>query len=230
MARTAIIGLGVTGLSCVKFLYGTDTLVVFDTRKSPPQLTQLKRDYPDVELQLAVTEFDPQGFDRAVISPGVSLDSPLLDRARGRIHFDSDIDLFCEAANAPIIAITGTNGKSTVTDLTGHLLNCGGYHVPVGGNLGSAALDLLDDAADAYVLELSSFQLERLRSHHFAAASLLNISTDHLDRHGDMTSYLAAKQRIYRDCALAVANREDASTLPAAPVAQWIFVSHRWRL
>ena len=84
----------------------------------------------------------------------------------------------------------------------------------MGGNLGEAALDLLLEAADVYVLELSSFQLERLASHHFAAATILNVTEDHLDRHGDMAAYVAAKQRIYRDCALAVAHRGRAGHLP----------------
>ncbi len=222
MRRTAIIGLGITGFSCVKYLHGREQLMVLDTRSAPPMLAELTQDYPDVEVQLGATDFDPEGFDRAIISPGVSLDSCLLARATNRVRFDSDIDLFCDAASAPVIAITGTNGKSTVTDLTGHLLNSTGRHVPVGGNLGSAALDLLDEDADAYVVELSSFQLERLRTHHFAAAALLNLSEDHLDRHGDMATYLASKQLIYRDCAVALANRNDARTLPEHKVGQLV--------
>lgn len=222
MGRTAIIGLGITGYSVVRYLYGRERLVVLDTRQAPPLLDRLQQEYPDVEIRLAATSFDPKDFDRAIISPGVALDSCLLEAARGRIPFDSDIDLFCAAARAPIIAITGTNGKSTVTDLTGHLLNTCGRKIPAGGNLGAAALDLLSDEAQGYVLELSSFQLERLRCHHFAAASILNVSEDHLDRHGDMATYLASKQWIYKDCAVAIANRQDASTMPAYPVEELI--------
>jgi UDP-N-acetylmuramoylalanine--D-glutamate ligase len=222
MGRTAVIGLGITGYSVVKYLYGREQLVVLDTRDAPPLLAQLKHDYPDVEVRVAVSRFEPDDFDRAIVSPGVALDSCVLEAARGRIPFDSDIDLFCDAAQAPIIAVTGTNGKSTVTDLTSHLLNSCGMKVPAGGNLGAAALDLLDDEADGYVLELSSFQLERLRRHHFAAAVILNVSEDHLDRHGDMATYLASKQGIYRDCAVAVANRQDLSTTPEFPVDQLV--------
>lgn len=214
MQRTAIVGLGVTGFSCVRYLHGRDQLLVLDTRKQPPLLEKLRAEYPDVEVVCGADHFDPSGFSRVIVSPGVSLDSCLLKDALERIRFDSDIDLFCEAAEAPVIAVTGTNGKSTVTDLTGHLLNAAGIHTPTGGNLGEAALDMLDDDAAAYVLELSSFQLERMRDHHFLAATILNVSEDHLDRHGDMATYQQSKQRIYRDCGLALANRDDPLSLP----------------
>lgn len=107
----------------------------------------------------------------------------------------------------------------------GHLLRAAEINAVVGGNLGEAALDLLPEAADVYVLELSSFQLERLASHHFAAATILNISEDHLDRHGDMQAYVAAKQRIYRDCDLAVAHRGEAATYPAADCSLTTFAA-----
>lgn len=222
MGRTAIIGLGITGYSVVKYLYGREKLVVLDTRKLPPGLAELQQHFPDVDIRLAATSFDPRDYDRAIVSPGIALDSCLLEAASGRIPFDSDIDLFCEAAQAPIIAITGTNGKSTVTDLTGHLLNGSGMKVHAGGNIGDAALDMLDDEAEGYVLELSSFQLERLRCHRFAAATILNVTEDHLDRHGDMATYLASKQWIYKDCAVAIANRQDVSTMPDVPVEKLI--------
>jgi len=219
---TAIIGLGVTGFSCVKFLYGREKLLVLDTRDAPPMLSRLAAEFPDVEVVCGAREHDFAGVDRIIVSPGISLDHCLLAGVGGRIPLDSDIDLFCEAARAPIVAITGTNGKSTVTSLVGHLLTASGRRTAVGGNLGDAALDLLDAEVQAYVLELSSFQLERLRSHHFAAACILNVTADHLDRHGDLAGYAASKQRVYRDCALAVANRADPLTLPAGAVGRLI--------
>jgi UDP-N-acetylmuramoylalanine--D-glutamate ligase len=222
MQRTAIIGLGVTGYSCVKYLHGRDRLLVLDTRMQPPLLEKLQAEFPDVEVVCGARQFDPSGFDRVMVSPGVSLDSCLLKDAIGRVRFDSDIDLFCEAAEAPIIAVTGTNGKSTVTDLTGHLLNAAGTHTPTGGNLGEAALDMLDRDAAAYVLELSSFQLERMRDHHFLAATILNVSEDHIDRHGDMAAYQQSKQRIYRDCGLALANRDDPQSFPDRTIPQLV--------
>ena len=118
---------------------------------------------------------------------------------------------------APVIAVTGSNGKSTVTALTAALLRSAGWHAPAGGNLGTPALDLLDPAADAYVLELSSFQLERSRPVASAVAVLLNLSPDHLDSHPDLDSYAAAKRRIYRVCAHAVVNRDAAGLAGALP-------------
>jgi UDP-N-acetylmuramoylalanine--D-glutamate ligase len=216
--RTAIVGLGVTGLSCVKFLHGRDDLLVLDTRAAPPLLARLEQEYPDVAVCCGVREHSFAGVDRIVVSPGVSLESCLLAKARGRVPIVGDIDLFCDAANAPVIGITGTNGKSTVTSLVGHLLAVAGRISPVGGNLGDAALDILNPDADVYVLELSSFQLERMLPHHFEAATILNVSEDHLDRHGDMDGYVSSKRRIYRDCGLAVTSREDAATRPSNPV------------
>jgi UDP-N-acetylmuramoylalanine--D-glutamate ligase len=151
----------------------------------------------------------------------MDLRSCLLQPARdAQIEMASDIDLFCEVAQAPIIAITGTNGKSTVTSLVGHLLRSLGKSPGVGGNLGEPALDLLNDERDGYVIELSSFQLERLDRHRFQAATVLNISEDHLDRHGSLQAYGLSKQRIYRDCQLAVANRADPRTFPSADLSE----------
>jgi UDP-N-acetylmuramoylalanine--D-glutamate ligase len=154
-----------------------------------------------------------------LVSPGVGLDHGLVQRALGAgADLVSDIDLFCQAARAPVYAITGTNGKSTATALAGHLLAALGRKPGVGGNLGEPALDLLADDRDCYVLELSSFQLERMGSYAFKAAAILNVTEDHLDRHGTMQAYAASKRRIYALAGRAVANRADALTLPDTPV------------
>ena len=214
---TIVVGLGITGLSCVRYFVriGEESnLSVVDTRPAPAGLETLQREYPEVSVQTGVTALDFTGVARIVVSPGVALTDDILADCPPDVQISSDIDLFCEAASAPIVAVTGTNGKSTVTSLTGHLLNASGIQAVVGGNLGEAALDLLLEPADVYVLELSSFQLERLASHHFAAATILNVSEDHLDRHGDMQAYVAAKQRIYRNCALAIAHRGEQATYP----------------
>jgi UDP-N-acetylmuramoylalanine--D-glutamate ligase len=211
---TLIIGLGVTGLSCVRHLAGTDRLRVVDTRPEPPGLQALRAAHPEVSVETGVSSVSFEGFDRVLVSPGVGLDSPLLVNRPADVPIVSDVDLFCEAAAAPIVAVTGTNGKSTVTALTGHILSRSGLNAVAGGNLGDAALDLLRDDVEAYVVELSSFQLERLGVHHFEAATILNVTEDHLDRHGTMEAYTAAKHRIYRDCDLAVYNRDDAATMP----------------
>lgn len=212
--KTAIVGLGITGSSCVRFLHDIDDLMVLDTRAEPPGLAELREVFPDVPVHTGVGRFDFSAFDRVLVSPGIGLDDELLQGIASHVAVMSDVDLFCEAAAAPIIAITGTNGKSTVTSLVGHLLAATGCRAVIGGNLGAAALDLLDEDAEVYVLELSSFQLERMAPHAFQAATILNISEDHLDRHGDMTVYVEAKQRIYRNCELAVAYRGDSATYP----------------
>ena len=224
--KTAIIGLGVTGLSCVRHLYGRDELLVVDTRERPPGLDSLRSSFFDVPVYLGEADVDLSRMDRVIVSPGMPVDDCLLRGLPDRVRITSDIDLFCEAARAPITAITGTNGKSTVTALTGHLLAATGLEIRVGGNLGEPALDLLDDACQAYVLELSSFQLERLQAHRFHAAACLNITEDHLDRHGDMATYVASKQRIFRNCGLAVASREDARSLPASSVERLVTFGH----
>ena len=224
--RTMIVGLGITGLSCVRHFVRNGegaNLTVVDTRPAPPGLDVLQAEYPEVAVLTGVSELDFTAVNRLVVSPGVALDDDLLAGRPPEVQVVSDIDLFCEAVTAPVIAVTGTNGKSTVTALVGHLLNAAGVRARVGGNLGEAALDLLLENAEVYVLELSSFQLERLASHHFAAATILNVTEDHLDRHGDMAAYIAAKQRIYRDCALAVAHRGEPATYPETNCATTSF-------
>jgi UDP-N-acetylmuramoylalanine--D-glutamate ligase len=222
LKRTAIIGLGVTGLSCLEYLHGEDELVVLDTRAEPPH-AGVAPDYPDAEFHFGLAGYDFAGVDRVIVSPGVELESCLVRAARAAgAELVSDIDLFCEAAQAPITAITGTNGKSTVTALVGHLLRATGGNPGVGGNLGEPALSLLDEACDSYVLELSSFQLERLRPWRFSAATILNVTEDHLDRHRSLTEYAASKQRVYRDCGRAVANRADPLTFPQHDVDELV--------
>jgi UDP-N-acetylmuramoylalanine--D-glutamate ligase len=221
LAGTVIFGLGVTGHSCLRHLrrHGPGRmLTVVDTRRLPPHLESARAEFPDVEficggLDAAMLA----SADEIVVSPGVPLDSCLLAEARrAGVPFTSDIALFLEAARAPVIAITGTNGKSTVTALVGHLLAAAGLDVGVGGNLGEAALDLLDEGRDGYVLELSSFQLERLARVGVDAGCILNVTPDHLDRYPDVAAYAASKQRIYDGCRVALYNRHDPATYPPA--------------
>ncbi len=163
--------------------------------------------------------------DRIVVSPGLPTSHCLLKAARERgIPLVSDIELFSEHAAAPIVGITGTNGKSTVTALTGELLRASGLDVGVGGNLGEPALDLLGPDRDAYVLELSSFQLERLNAGRFAIAANLNVTPDHLDRYPDLASYAASKQRIFEGCDVAIYNRADPLTTPKEAVGRLVSV------
>jgi UDP-N-acetylmuramoylalanine--D-glutamate ligase len=221
LEKTAIIGMGITGYSCLKFLHDKTDVVVVDSRVEPPNGPQARRSFPDVDYRFGPNEFDYSGVAQVIVSPGVDMHDPLVRPARERgIRLSSDIDLFCEAATAPVIAITGTNGKSTVTALAGHLIRSAGFDVGIGGNLGEPALDLLDAARDCYVLELSSFQLERLGDWPFAAATILNVSEDHIDRHGSMACYTRSKQRIYRSCGLAVVNRVDPLSVPETATAR----------
>ena len=210
-SRVAVLGYGVTGASVVRHLQrqGAEP-VVLDTR-APQDVT-----VPNLEVMWEMDRWPKIAVDYAVVSPGLSLDSCLVaGAAASGIELVSDIDLFFEAAKKPVIGITGTNGKSTVTSLVGHVLQDAGMSCGVGGNLGIAALDVLDEQHEYYVLELSSFQLERSRKHQYLASTILNISEDHLDKHADMASYIAAKQRIYASCNHAVFNRQDDNTQPA---------------
>lgn len=215
--RTAIIGLGVTGLSCVRHLAGRDRLVVVDSRERPPGLAEAMAAYPDVEYRVGVEAFAAAGFDRAILSPGIAPASSLGQQVlRSGLPISTDIDLFLAQVREPVFAVTGTNGKSTVTSLVGHLLAAAGSRPGVGGNLGLAALDLIGPDRDCYVLELSSFQLARVRGLRCRAATILNLSGDHLDWHGSMDCYAAAKQRIYAGAERAVANRHQTVTHPLA--------------
>lgn len=213
--RTLIVGLGVTGLSCLRRLAASDDLIVADTRRNPPCLGRALAEHPEVDYRLGACGLDFRGLDRVVISPGLSLQSPLAQRiiASG-LPMLSDIDLFCRAVDEPIYAVTGTNGKSTVATMLGHALAKLNHRPGVGGNLGEPALDIIRPDCDCYVLELSSFQLERMQTYPYQAATILNISVDHLDHHGGLDAYTQAKQRIYCRAQRIVANRGDARTLP----------------
>ena len=215
--RTAIVGLGVTGMSCIRHLADADELVVFDSRPQPPGLAEAKANFPALDYRLATEAFDGRGFDRAILSPGIAPRSLLARRvAESGLPTVTDIDLFFAAAREPVYTVTGTNGKSTVTALIGHLLAASGARPGVGGNLGLAALDAIAPDRDCYVLELSSFQLARSRTDaRCRAATILNLSGDHLDWHGTMGCYAAAKQRVYTGARRVVANRLDAATYPA---------------
>ncbi len=211
--RTLVVGLGVTGLSCARFLakQGVEVAVT-DSREQPPAVDQIRSELPDVALFLG--GFDADIFARAqriVVSPGVSLQEPLVATARRRgVEVIGDIELFARAAQAPVIAITGSNGKSTVTTLVGEMARQAGKQVRVGGNLGTPALELIEDVEpDLYVLELSSFQLETVTSLRCLAATVLNISADHLDRYASLDEYARAKQRIYVGAKVQVVNRDD---------------------
>ncbi|MGC8121608.1 UDP-N-acetylmuramoyl-L-alanine--D-glutamate ligase [Marinobacter sp. VGCF2001] len=217
--RTLIVGLGKTGLSCVRYLSGQGRdIAVADSRLQPPGLEELNSGWPEVPVYLG--EFDESlfaGFNELVVSPGISTAEPAIAAAAARgARIRGDIDLFADAADAPIIAITGSNGKTTVTTLVGEMARAAGRNVQVGGNIGTPALDLLGTDADLYVLELSSFQLETTEELGAMVATVLNVSDDHMDRYPDKMAYFQAKQRIYRGCQNAIVNLDDALSTPMA--------------
>jgi UDP-N-acetylmuramoylalanine--D-glutamate ligase len=211
--RILIVGLGATGLSCARFLTSQGAeIAITDSRPKPPSLEILRTELPDVAV--FVGGFDPEAFARAdclVVSPGVSLREPLINEARGRgVQILGDIEIFAHFAKAPVIAITGSNGKSTVTTLVAEMARESGLKTAMGGNIGTPALDLLAEQPDLYVLELSSFQLETTSSLEPVAAVILNISEDHMDRYSSVSDYTAAKVRIYHGGGGLVINRDDA--------------------
>lgn len=213
--KVVIIGLGLTGLSCVDFFLAQGvTPRVMDTRVSPPGLDKLPG---QVERHLGGINGDwLLAADLIVASPGVALAHPILSEAvEASIEIVGDIELFCREAQVPIVAITGSNGKSTVTTLVGEMAKAAGWQVGVGGNIGLPALSLLQSPAQLYVLELSSFQLETTHSLKAAAATILNVSEDHMDRYPlGMQQYRAAKLRVYENAQVCIVNADDALTMP----------------
>ncbi|MDB5985386.1 MAG: UDP-N-acetylmuramoyl-L-alanine--D-glutamate ligase [Nevskia sp.] len=211
-----VVGLGKSGAATVRYLAREGArLTLTDSRAAPPGIDELRTAVPAAQIHLgafaAAAPLSQYAF--AVLSPGVPLDDAFVEQLRAaKVEILGDIELFARAAQAPVIGITGSNGKSTVTTLVGAMAQAAGVRVAVGGNLGTPALDLLDDSRELYVLELSSFQLETTESLKLVAATILNISPDHLDRHGSLSRYIAAKARIYAHAQTAVVNRDDHAT------------------
>ncbi|WP_082707030.1 UDP-N-acetylmuramoyl-L-alanine--D-glutamate ligase [Pseudomonas sp. EpS/L25] len=212
-----VVGLGKSGMSLVRFLTRRGVpFAVADTREQPPELATLRTEYPQVEVRCG--ELDADFLCRAAelyVSPGLALETPALQQAAARgVRLSGDIDLFARHAQAPIVAITGSNAKSTVTTLVGDMAQRAGKRVAVGGNLGTPALDLLADDVELYVLELSSFQLETCERLNAEVATVLNVSEDHMDRYTGMPAYHQAKHRIFRGAHQVVVNRDDPLSRP----------------
>jgi UDP-N-acetylmuramoylalanine--D-glutamate ligase len=210
--RAVVVGMGHSGYSAVRFLRARGTQVaVTDSRAEPPELKRLHA--LDSAIVVRTGGFDTRLLEHAdlvVVSPGVAMTGPFFDAARARgLPMVGDIELFARAVRAPVAAITGTNGKSTVTTLLAKMAQMSGLRIAAGGNLGAPALDLLDSDVQLYILELSSFQLETTQSLKVAAATVLNVTPDHMDRYADINAYAAAKARIFRHCEVAVINLDD---------------------
>ncbi len=217
-----VVGLGKTGLSCVRFLtsHGYKVQVV-DSRTEPPMKAQLMVQFPDVPVHVGLHSKYWADADLVLVSPGVSIAEPEIQQAhQSGAEIAGDVELFARYAQVPVIAVTGSNGKSTVTALVGAMCRTAGLDAPVGGNIGVPVLDLLAPTRpvpDWYVLELSSFQLETTSSLHPKAAAVLNVSPDHMDRYPDISAYAQAKARIFHGEGVAVVNRDDPATLELVP-------------
>lgn len=226
-----IAGLGKTGHSIARYLARRhQPFMVFDTRIKPEGLNDFLKEFPETDIFLGdIPEHLFTIFQAIITSPGVSLEHPVLQKfADLSIPIFGDIECLAREVRAPVVAITGTNGKSTVTTLVGEMAKAAGIATAVAGNIGDPVLDVLDDGQDygLWVLELSSFQLELTSSLSPVASTILNITPDHLDRHHTIEAYIAAKQRVYHQTQYALYNREDAETKPQLPVS----VSHSYGL
>jgi len=215
-----IFGLGDSGRSVAR--WWRQRGVAFHAMDTREALAAEAIAWPEMD-DVAMTFGEPapdaaDGVTELIVSPGIPLEHPVVVRARDRgCRIRGDIDLFMEAVDAPVIGITGSNGKSTVTALLGSMIAACDARVSVGGNFGRPALDLLVDEADCYILELSSFQLERAEPLGLTVATVLNVSADHLDRHTSITAYHRSKHRIFRGVMQVVANRDDPLSVPLLP-------------
>ena len=213
MQHSVVVGLGKTGASCLRYLAKRGIPVsATDTRRTPPGLAELGGLAHSLDLRLGGFDLSLlDGASQVLMSPGVSLDEPIARAARDRgIDVLGDVELFARNVQAPVIGITGTNGKSTVTSLVARMAAAAGRTVLAGGNLGEPALDLLEQPTpDLYVLELSSFQLETTYSLRLQAAVVLNVTADHLDRYPSVAAYALAKSRIFAQAATVVLNADD---------------------
>ncbi len=216
--KVAIVGLGLTGFSCACYLSSVNKPFFFlDTREEPLQYGKFKAQFPEAEFFLGERSLNAACamVDLLVVSPGIALSDPVVTSyVQQGARITSDIELFRAEVNVPIIAVTGSNGKSTVVSLIAHILQDTGKKVTLAGNIGVPVLQTLQESycADVIVLELSSFQLERLDALNADVACVLNISEDHMDRYDSFDDYKKAKLSVYKGTKKAVYNSDDAMT------------------
>ncbi|WP_298771182.1 UDP-N-acetylmuramoyl-L-alanine--D-glutamate ligase [uncultured Shewanella sp.] len=213
-----VLGLGATGLSVVRYLCAQGVVpLVMDSRLAPPSADKLANNYPNVDLMAG--EFDTRLLIQAeqiIISPGIALSTPAISQAiQAGVEVVGDVELFAralKAQSASVLAITGSNGKTTVTTLVAEMAKVAGLNYSVGGNIGIPVLDLLMKPADLFIVELSSFQLETTHSLQCIAATCLNISEDHMDRYSSIEEYRQVKLHLYAQSKAAFFNRDDILT------------------
>jgi len=218
--KVAVLGLGITGLATVNYLVTEGySVTVFDTRFKPPGEDKLTADVALIKGELCGESLT--AFPLIISSPGIALATPALQVATNAgCEVIGDIELFARKLktaayqHAKCVTITGSNGKSTVTDLLGEMAIESGCKVAVGGNIGIPALDLLSPDIELYILELSSFQLETTTSLNADIATILNVSEDHLDRYNSYQHYIDTKHLIYQQAKVALYNSEDPLTFP----------------
>ena len=212
-----VLGVGITGASVVRFLQAQGVRFrVADSRVEHSSVAELQAEY--AELDIVLGEFDEQlleGIDVLVINPGLSQQLPVVQVAIARgIEVVGDIELFALEVQCPVVAVTGTNGKSTVVSMLQTMGDCSERTMLCGGNIGEPALNLIGQNADVVVLELSSYQLETTRHLRPTVACVLNVSEDHMDRYAGLDDYATVKQNIYRNAATAVWLKGDELARP----------------
>lgn len=220
---TLIVGIGGSGLSCARYLEKRSSEFAFaDIKTDSPAIDKVKKKFPKVEYLLGDFNLDEfSRYQQIIVSPGISIRSDLFHQLSEKGCFIlGDIELFAQVVDKPVIAITGSNGKSTVTTLVEKIANRCGVKAIAGGNLGIPALDLLGSESDLYILELSSFQLETTVSLKTLSSTLLNVSEDHMDRYDDFEDYRQVKESIYCHTDNAVVNGDDAVTLKRVRIKQ----------
>ena len=222
-SNVVVVGLGKTGFSVARFLFDNGfKFAVVDNRLKPPLMDELLKKIPDIPVVTGA--FEASAFSKSthlIVSPGLSLDEKVIQQAviRGAVIL-SDIDLFACTVNQPVIAVTGSNGKSTVTVLLGEMAKAAGKKTAIGGNLGTPALELVKEKVELYVLELSSFQLERTSALKAFAATVLNVTPDHMDRHAGINEYAELKKRVFNGTGVMVLNADDALVMSMQDMAR----------
>ncbi len=208
-----VVGIGLTGLSCLRYLiFRGEKVGIIDSRQAPPDLEKLIQEFPNVPYTIG--GFDSPLLEQAselIVSPGVSLQEPAIAKqiARG-IPAIGDVELFARAVKKPVLGITGSNGKTTVTALVGQMVADAGFKVEICGNIGQPVLTALaKPLPDFYVTELSSFQLETTYSLKPLTAVVLNVCQDHMDRYDSYADYCQAKRRVYQGCQYPVVNADE---------------------
>ena len=223
--RALVVGVGTTGESCIRFLDGRTDLYVTDTRVGPDD--SINNQFEDLQQTHNNAEFiKPEDASKVLdsnttvfASPGIPMHDPIFDAVQASgARISCDVDLFCDLVDVPLIGVTGTNGKTTTTELTTQMLNSKGF--VSGGNIGNPVLDLLENPSAGYVLEISSFQLEKMKSPRLGGATVLNITEDHLDHHRTFEEYAAIKKRIYEQSSIAVYNARDPISKPLSRTSE----------